>query len=153
MESKDDIVFAVHDLLALRNIVEFLRRESLAGQIRAVAHLAAERIAPLTKEDVADLCASFQAAIVDTIIDRSRAGLRLFREQTALPAESYRRVRWGRHLELWLLEGREHRSTRAADRTAPTAIAVAPIPDEGLGEAINDRLRRAAADDVSKGRG
>ncbi len=33
---------------------------------------------------------------------------------------------------------------RAADRTAPTAIAVAPIPDHGLGEAINDRLRRAA---------
>ena len=33
---------------------------------------------------------------------------------------------------------------RAADRTAPSAIAVAPIPDEGLGEAINDRLRRAA---------
>ncbi len=27
----------------------------------------------------------------------------------------------------------------------PTAIAVMPIPDEGLGEAINDRLRRAAA--------
>ena len=33
---------------------------------------------------------------------------------------------------------------RAADRTAPTAIAVAPIPADGLGEAINDRLRRAA---------
>ena len=33
---------------------------------------------------------------------------------------------------------------RAADRTGPTAIAVAPIPDQGLGEAINDRLRRAA---------
>ena len=33
---------------------------------------------------------------------------------------------------------------RAADATAPSAIAVAPIPDEGLGEAINDRLRRAA---------
>ena len=33
---------------------------------------------------------------------------------------------------------------RAADRTAPSAIAVAPIPDQGLGEAINDRLRRAA---------
>jgi L-threonylcarbamoyladenylate synthase len=33
---------------------------------------------------------------------------------------------------------------RAADRTRPTAIAVAPIPAEGLGEAINDRLRRAA---------
>jgi len=33
---------------------------------------------------------------------------------------------------------------RAADRTKPSAIVVAPIPDEGLGEAINDRLRRAA---------
>ncbi len=33
---------------------------------------------------------------------------------------------------------------RGADRTNPIAIAVAPIPPEGLGEAINDRLRRAA---------
>ena len=33
---------------------------------------------------------------------------------------------------------------RAADRTNPTAIAVAPIPADGLGEAINDRLNRAA---------
>ena len=33
---------------------------------------------------------------------------------------------------------------RAADRTKPVGIAVAPIPDQGLGEAINDRLRRAA---------
>lgn len=32
-----------------------------------------------------------------------------------------------------------------ADRQAPRRIAVAPIPDEGLGAAINDRLRRAAA--------
>ncbi|WP_454713810.1 L-threonylcarbamoyladenylate synthase [Caulobacter segnis] len=33
---------------------------------------------------------------------------------------------------------------RAADRLRPSAIAVAPIPEDGLGEAINDRLRRAA---------
>ena len=33
---------------------------------------------------------------------------------------------------------------RAADRLHPAAIAVAPIPEHGLGEAINDRLRRAA---------
>jgi L-threonylcarbamoyladenylate synthase len=33
---------------------------------------------------------------------------------------------------------------RAADAQAPTAIAVAPIPNFGLGEAINDRLLRAA---------
>jgi L-threonylcarbamoyladenylate synthase len=33
---------------------------------------------------------------------------------------------------------------RAADRSGASAIAVAAIPREGLGEAINDRLRRAA---------
>ena len=33
---------------------------------------------------------------------------------------------------------------RAADRTRPAGIAVASIPESGLGEAINDRLRRAA---------
>jgi L-threonylcarbamoyladenylate synthase len=33
---------------------------------------------------------------------------------------------------------------RALDTLGATAIAVMPIPDEGLGEAINDRLRRAA---------
>jgi L-threonylcarbamoyladenylate synthase len=33
---------------------------------------------------------------------------------------------------------------RAADRARPNGIAVAPIPAEGLGEAIADRLKRAA---------
>ena len=33
---------------------------------------------------------------------------------------------------------------RALDASAPRAIAVMPVPEEGLGEAINDRLRRAA---------
>lgn len=34
---------------------------------------------------------------------------------------------------------------RTLDRTGAQTIAVMPIPDQGLGEAINDRLRRAAA--------
>ena len=33
---------------------------------------------------------------------------------------------------------------RTLDAAGATAIAAMPIPDEGLGEAINDRLRRAA---------
>ena len=36
-------------------------------------------------------------------------------------------------------------SLRKLDATGAGRIAVAPIPDDGLGEAINDRLRRAAA--------
>ena len=35
-------------------------------------------------------------------------------------------------------------SLRALDASGARAIAVMPVPDEGLGEAINDRLRRAA---------
>jgi L-threonylcarbamoyladenylate synthase len=34
---------------------------------------------------------------------------------------------------------------RALDASGARAIAVMPVPDDGLGEAINDRLRRAAA--------
>ena len=51
---------------------------SLSG-LKTAVRLAAERAAPLTATDVADLCASFQAAVVDMIIDRCRAGLRAFR--------------------------------------------------------------------------
>lgn len=36
------------------------------------------------------------------------------------------------------------RLLREADRTQPLGIAISPIPQNGLGEAINDRLRRAA---------
>ena len=38
-----------------------------------------------------------------------------------------------------------YRHLRRLDAAAPTRIAVAPVPERGLGAAINDRLRRAAA--------
>lgn len=42
---------------------------------------------------------------------------------------------------------------RALDDQKPSRIAVMPIPETGLGLAINDRLRRAATDDGSGRRG
>jgi len=36
------------------------------------------------------------------------------------------------------------RRLREADRERPAGIAVSPVPEQGLGEAINDRLKRAA---------
>jgi N6-L-threonylcarbamoyladenine synthase len=48
---------------------------SLSG-LKTAMRLAAERVAPLSQKDVADLCASFQTAVVDVIVDRTRAGLR-----------------------------------------------------------------------------
>ncbi|PSC02980.1 tRNA (adenosine(37)-N6)-threonylcarbamoyltransferase complex transferase subunit TsaD [Alsobacter soli] len=50
---------------------------SLSG-LKTAVRLEAERIAPLTPTDVADLCASFQAAVVDVVVDRTRAALRVF---------------------------------------------------------------------------
>lgn len=37
-------------------------------------------------------------------------GVALFREQTPIAARTYRTIRWGRDLQVWLVEGREFRS-------------------------------------------
>jgi N6-L-threonylcarbamoyladenine synthase len=57
---------------------------SLSG-LKTALRLEAEKIAPLTDKDVADLCAAFQAAIGDVVLDRLRAGLRIFRSQYGAP--------------------------------------------------------------------
>ena len=57
---------------------------SLSG-LKTALRLEAERIAPLNDQDVADLCASFQQAVVDVVLDRLRAGLRLFRARYGAP--------------------------------------------------------------------
>ena len=57
---------------------------SLSG-LKTALRLEAERIAPLSDQDVADLCASFQQAVVDVVLDRLRAGLRLFHASYGAP--------------------------------------------------------------------
>src|SRR3954454_20690569 len=57
---------------------------SLSG-LKTALRLEAERIAPLNNQEVADLCASFQQAVVDVIMDRLRAGLRVFRDRYGTP--------------------------------------------------------------------
>jgi N6-L-threonylcarbamoyladenine synthase len=58
---------------------------SLSG-LKTALRLEAEAIAPLSDEDVADLCASFQQAIVDVVYDRLRAGLRIFGARYGTPS-------------------------------------------------------------------
>ncbi len=58
---------------------------SLSG-LKTALRLEAEKIAPLTDQDVSDLCASFQQAVVDVVLDRLRAGLRLFRASYGAPS-------------------------------------------------------------------
>jgi N6-L-threonylcarbamoyladenine synthase len=57
---------------------------SLSG-LKTALRLEAEKIAPLSDQDVADLCASFQQAVVDVVLDRLRAGLRMFRAKYGAP--------------------------------------------------------------------
>ena len=55
-------------------------------------------------------------------------GLAVFREQTAPSEPPYRTLRWGRHLQVWFLEGRDVRSSSAADRTqTPTILGPTQI--------------------------
>lgn len=41
-------------------------------------------------------------------------GVQLFREQTPTSGPPYRTFRWGKHLQIWLVEGREYRSPNFA---------------------------------------
>jgi N6-L-threonylcarbamoyladenine synthase len=53
--------------------------------LKTALRLEAEKIAPLSNQDVADLCASFQQAVVDVVLDRIRSGLRMFRSRYGAP--------------------------------------------------------------------
>ncbi len=58
---------------------------SLSG-LKTALRLEAEKIAPLSNQDVADLCASFQQAVVDVVTDRLRLGLRMFIDRIGTPS-------------------------------------------------------------------
>lgn len=57
---------------------------SLSGLKTAVRN-EATRLMPLEARDVSDLCASFQAAVLESTADRIKVGLKLFREQFGPP--------------------------------------------------------------------
>ncbi len=60
--------------------------------------------------------------------------------------QGFREVRWlSRSGDLTEAAANLFASLRALDRREVAGIAVMPVPDHGLGVAINDRLRRAAA--------
>jgi N6-L-threonylcarbamoyladenine synthase len=66
-----------------------LTRESLdfsfSGLKTAVRH-AAESVAPLTRQDAADLCAAFQAAVGDIVAIKAERALAAFSAETAVAA-------------------------------------------------------------------
>jgi len=57
---------------------------SLSGLKTAVRN-EASKLVPLEPQDISDLCAGFQAAVLDSTADRLRVGLRMFYEQFGPP--------------------------------------------------------------------
>jgi len=57
---------------------------SLSG-LKTAVRLEAERIAPISRKDIADLCAGFQAAVIDVIVDRVQVALQILRESGGNP--------------------------------------------------------------------
>ncbi|MGZ5835708.1 MAG: tRNA (adenosine(37)-N6)-threonylcarbamoyltransferase complex transferase subunit TsaD [Xanthobacteraceae bacterium] len=57
---------------------------SLSG-LKTAVRLEAESIAPLSEQDIDDLCASFQRAIADIVFSRLRAGLTIFHRRVGKP--------------------------------------------------------------------
>ncbi|MFY9290095.1 MAG: tRNA (adenosine(37)-N6)-threonylcarbamoyltransferase complex transferase subunit TsaD, partial [Methylorubrum rhodinum] len=72
-ESGDPERFALPRPMLGRREADF----SLSG-LKTALRIEAERLAPLASRDVADLCAGFQAAVVDVVVDRVRVALRGF---------------------------------------------------------------------------
>jgi tRNA N6-adenosine threonylcarbamoyltransferase len=60
---------------------------SLAGLKTALRHAAKDR-EPLSQQDVADLCASFQAAVAEIVADRTRVGMAIYRERLGSDAQA-----------------------------------------------------------------
>ena len=61
---------------------------SFAGLKTAVRH-AVQTLGTPTPEDIADLCASFQAAVGDSVVDRLRVAMRLYEERQGDNARRY----------------------------------------------------------------
>jgi len=76
----DPARFALPRPMAGRRDADF----SLSG-LKTALRLEAEKVAPLSDGDVADLCAAFQQAVAEVVIDRLRTGLRMFRDRVGAP--------------------------------------------------------------------
>jgi alkaline phosphatase D len=63
-------------------------------------------------------------------------GVRLFREQTALPAKANRTFRWGRDLQVWLMEGRDYRTPDWAENRTPAPTLWGREQIKWLGETL-----------------
>ncbi|KAB0266427.1 tRNA (adenosine(37)-N6)-threonylcarbamoyltransferase complex transferase subunit TsaD [Microvirga brassicacearum] len=119
---------------------------SLSG-LKTALRLEAEKIAPLTQSDVADLCASFQAAVVDMVIDRTRVGLRAFREIAGDPKAIV--VAGGVAANQAMREALQRMAVETGLRMVAPPLALCGDNGAMIAWAGLERLRLGLVDDIS----
>ncbi|WP_025763982.1 alkaline phosphatase D family protein [Dyadobacter tibetensis] len=63
-------------------------------------------------------------------------GLKIWRENAPLHDKPYRTIRWGQHLQIWLLEGREYRS-KNQDLDGPEKTILGKVQKQWLAETVS----------------
>lgn len=119
---------------------------SLSG-LKTAVRLEAERIAPLTPQDVADLCASFQAAVVDVVVDRTRMALRSFGDVAERPTALV--VAGGVAANQTMRRGLQRLATEAGLRLVAPPVDLCGDNGAMIAWAGLERLRLGLTDDLT----
>ena len=119
---------------------------SLSG-LKTAVRLEAERIAPLTPQDVADLCASFQAAVVDVVVDRTRMALRSFGDVAERPTALV--VAGGVAANQTMRRGLQRLATEAGLRLVAPPVELCGDNGAMIAWAGLERLRLGLTDDLT----
>lgn len=118
---------------------------SLSG-LKTAVRLEAERIAPLSEQDVADLCASFQTAVVDVVVDRTRIALRAF--QAIAPRPTALVVAGGVAANGGVRRGLQRLATESGLRLVAPPLALCGDNGAMIAWAGLERLRLGLTDDL-----
>jgi N6-L-threonylcarbamoyladenine synthase len=121
---------------------------SLSG-LKTALRLAAEAVAPLSERDVADLAASFQAAVVEVVCDRVRHAIDMFASQPLVAAQAGTQIFEGQPgAKNWVpafvgMSGEEG-VPLSQDRSRTSALVIAG------GVAANQAIRAALAGEAAR---
>ncbi len=119
---------------------------SLSG-LKTAVRQEAQKILPLRASDVSDLCASFQAAVVDVVADRTRVALRGFRDIAGHPTALV--VAGGVAANMAIRRGLERLAAEAGVRLVAPPLALCTDNGAIIAWAGLERLRMGIQDDLT----
>ena len=114
--------------------------------LKTALRLAAESASPLTDQDVADLCASFQAAAADSLADRVGRALARFRERFPGHAEPALAVAGGVAANRTIRAALEERAAEAGARLVAPPLALCTDNAAMVAHAGLERFEAGMAD-------